>query len=239
MKIPKKISPCPIQEAIFEVRFDTAIPGDAIFGICYNEFKADFSQVVKSPLLEIPDSIRLSDPNLIFSPHYKLVKDNFLLQIGPRVFSVVNLKEYGGWEVFSKSILEAFEKIKKTGIISKVLRVALRYVNVFENTNIFDKSSLKLQINEEPLNFESADLTAEIVTDKCVCRTKIANNATIKIGEKAISGSLIDIDVVYKSSYENIYNELPSVIEAAHIDEKIVFFRLLLEDYINSLNPEY
>jgi uncharacterized protein (TIGR04255 family) len=239
MKIPKKISPCPIQEAVFEVRFDTAMPGDAIFGICYNEFKSVYSQVVKSPILEIPDSIRLSDQNLVFSPHYKLVKDNFLLQVGPRVFSVVNLKEYSGWEVFSHTIIEAFEKLKSTGIISTVLRVGLRYINVFENLNIFEKSSLNLQINDKPFDFNSADLTFEMFTENCVARTKIANKAIIKIGEKETKGSLIDIDVVYKSNYENIFDELPAAIEIAHTDEKIIFYNFLREEYIKTLNPEY
>jgi uncharacterized protein (TIGR04255 family) len=239
MRIPSKITPCPIQEAVFEVRFNTAIPSDAIFGICYNEFKSEYSKVTKTSISEIPESLRLSDPNLAFMPHYKLVRDNFLLQIGPKVFSLVNLKDYSGWETFSKNILDTFKKIQHTGIISEITRVALRYINVFESLDIFSKSSLKFQLNQEPFLFNSADLTAEVLTEKCICRTKIANKATIGIGKKAFRGSLIDIDVVYNSKYDNIFNELAEAIEIAHMDEKKIFFGLLLEEYINTLNPEY
>jgi len=39
--LPKSIETCPIIEAIFEIRFESTVPGDAIFGIIYNEFKTE------------------------------------------------------------------------------------------------------------------------------------------------------------------------------------------------------
>ena len=44
-KLPISISPCPIIEAIFEVRFEASVPGDAISGIIFNEFKNEFQNV--------------------------------------------------------------------------------------------------------------------------------------------------------------------------------------------------
>ena len=38
MKIPKRINPCPIIEAIVEIRFEANIPPDAVFGVIYNEY---------------------------------------------------------------------------------------------------------------------------------------------------------------------------------------------------------
>ncbi len=45
VKLPKKISPCPILEGIVEFRFESPFPDDAIFGIMYKEFKSDFSNL--------------------------------------------------------------------------------------------------------------------------------------------------------------------------------------------------
>jgi uncharacterized protein (TIGR04255 family) len=69
MKLPKKISPCPIVEAIIEIRFDASLPGDAIFGIIYNMLKDEYTNLEKLPILELPDAIRTTDPNLMYSPH--------------------------------------------------------------------------------------------------------------------------------------------------------------------------
>jgi len=45
-RLPVSINPCPIAEAIFEVRFETTYPGDAIFGIIYNPFKDEFPKPI-------------------------------------------------------------------------------------------------------------------------------------------------------------------------------------------------
>ena len=70
MQIPKKITPCPILEAIVEIRFEPEEPDDAIFGIIYNQFKKSFPEIEKLPILQIPDQFRSKDPNLIYKPHY-------------------------------------------------------------------------------------------------------------------------------------------------------------------------
>jgi uncharacterized protein (TIGR04255 family) len=239
MKIPKKITPCPIAEAIFEIRFDTEMPGDAIFGTFYNEFKDEFTDFEKLPILQLPEAIRSRDQNLIYSPHYKLKKDNFLIQIGPKVFSLVNLKDYSGWDTFSQKILVTFGKIYETGAVIKISRAGLRYVNIFENLDIYDKLNLKLMLGEKPFEASNFDLTTEVRTEKCVSRVKIANNATIGIEEKVRKGSVIDIDVVYKNNEDNVFENLGNVIEISHVDEKNLFFSLLDAEYIKALNPEY
>ena len=35
IRLPEKINPCPILEAIVEIRFDSKVPHEAIFGIIY------------------------------------------------------------------------------------------------------------------------------------------------------------------------------------------------------------
>jgi uncharacterized protein (TIGR04255 family) len=239
MKIPKQITPCPIAEAIFEIRFDSLLPGDAIFGVFYREFKDQYKDLIKQPILQLPDAVRSSDPNLIYNPHYKLQKDNFLLQIGPKVFSLVNLKEYSGWDTFSKKILTTIEKVAKTDAVSKITRVGLRYVNFFENLDIYERSNLKLILNEKPFDASNFDLTAQVPTEKCLVRVKIANNATIKIENKISTGSLIDIDVVYQNINDSFFENVGDIIEISHRDEKLLFFSLLNNEYIKTLSPEY
>lgn len=239
MQIPKKITPCPIAEAIFEIRFDSLLPGEAIFGILYNEFKDEFKDFTKLPILQLPEAIRSRDRNLIHSPHYKLTRDNFLLQIGPKVLALVNLKEYSGWNTFSQKILDTIGKIAKTEVIDKLTRVGLRYINFFEDIDIYDKSNLKLMLNEKPFETSNFDFTAEVQTGKCVCKVKIANKATIDIEKKVSKGSLIDIDVVYKKIKDSPFENMRNVIEISHNDEKVLFFKLLEANYIKTLNPEY
>lgn len=239
MKLPEKITPCPIVEAIIEIRFESDLPGDATFGIAYNAFKDEYSSVEKLPILQIPDAIRSKDPNLMFSPHYKLQKENFLLQIGPKVFSLVNTKEYSGWDLFSEKAYETFDKISQLGIAKQIIRVGLRYVNIFKGLDIYEKSNLKMILHENSFNTSKLNLTAEVPADNCVNLLRMINNAEVMIENETLSGSIIDIDTVPEKISGGFFDNMKEIIEKAHVEEKKLFFGLLKDDFLESLNPEY
>lgn len=240
MKIPRKITPCPILEAVLEIRFESDLPEDAIFGIIYNKFKNEYSHFEKLPVLQIPEAFRSKDPNLMFSPHYKLQESNFLLQIGPKVFSLVNIKEYSGWDVFSQKIEETFSAILvELEVVKKITKVGLRYINLFHEFNIYDKSTLKITLNDNPLNANQMNLTTEIPSDNCINQLRILNSAEVRIGQNVLKGSIIDIDTVALQFSANSFENLKDIIEKAHIEEKKLFFSLLTPDFIQTLHPVY
>jgi uncharacterized protein (TIGR04255 family) len=173
MKIPKKITPCPIMEAILEIRFSSIIPEDANFGIIYDKFKDSFSKVEKLPILQLPDQIRSSDSNLIHKPHYKLFSDEFIIQVGPKVFSLVTVGEYPGWDKYFSSINEVFGVLFKLNIIENVNRMGLRYVNIFKDMNIFEKSNLKMSLKKTELVGQNINLTTVIPSNgfNCIFRS--------------------------------------------------------------------
>ena len=242
MQIPNKITPCPILEAIVEIRFDPESPDDAIFGIIYNQFKESFPKTEKLPILQIPDQIRSRDPNLIYKPHYKLIKENFVVQVGPRIFSLVNIKGYSGWDKFSQEIKEVFELLSKLQVIKEIKRLGLRYVNLFENLNIYEKSNLKLALKDEAIVEYPINLTARIPSNEFVNQLVMVNHANVAVDNVTYAGSLIDIDTNLEpfpeSAKTNLY-EFMDIIERAHEEEKKLFFSLLEEDYLKTLNPEY
>ncbi len=237
MPPPNKITPCPIAEAIFEIRFESSLPSEAIFGVAYQDFKSDFPKMEKLPILQLPEMIRNSDPNLIFSPHYKLVKDNFIIQIGPKVFSLAATGEYCGWEIFSKEILAAYNRISALEVFDTISRCALRYINIFDGLNILDHSTLKLSIGKDDLVASKSNLMSEIEVETCIHTLRIMNETEILLegGTKKANGSVIDIDTILKE----IDNDMNHNIEAAHLAEKELFFSLLSGEFLESLNPEY
>ena len=242
MKIPKKINPCPIIEAIVEIRMDTNIPGEAIFGVVYNTFKNDFPHVEKLPILQIPEQFRSSDPNLKYKPYYQLKNDNILLQVGSNVFSLVNVGEYIGWTEFSKIISDVFTELLDKVEIKNIRRIATRYVNMFRNMNIFDNLNLKIKLSDKDFSDNEVNLISNIVQRNCVSRLTIANRANVSIDGQAHAGSVIDIDTVIKDCPVGVEKDVElfmSCINVAHTEEKELFFELLNEEYLNALNPKY
>lgn len=235
-KLPLSINPCPIIEAIFEIRFEISFPGDAIFGIVYNQFKDEFQNVEQLPVLQLPAAIRAQDPNLKFTPHYKIKKDNFIIQIGPNVFSLINIKEYCGWEVFSKKIFDTYKKLSALNLIRKQLRTALRYINMLPDINIFAKSNLGIQLNDEKLGENQINFTAEIPYEQGASNLKLINFAEGIFEHQAIKGSIVDIDTHVQLDKFSSFEE---AVECAHTAEKKLFFCLLEEKFLSSLNPIY
>lgn len=236
-KLPLSINPCPIIEAIFEIRFESSFPGDAIFGIVFNQFKDEFQNVEQLPVLQLPAAIRNQDPNLKYTPHYKIKKDNFIIQIGPNVFSLTNIKEYCGWGNFSKKIFDTYNKLSELNLIQKQLRTALRYINILPDVNIFEKSNLGIQLNNDNLGGNQINFTAEIPYEHGASNLKLINFAEAIFENQAIKGSIVDIDTHVQLDKLASFKE---AIECAHTAEKKLFFNLLEKKFLTTaLNPIY
>jgi len=236
VKLPLSINPCPIIEAIFEIRFESSFPGDAIFGIVFNQFKDEFKHVEQLPILQLPAAIRTQDPNLKFAPHYKIKSDNFIVQIGPNVFSLTNMKEYCGWSVFSKKIIDTYSKLSELNLITKQFRTALRYINILPDINIFEKTNLYINLNEEKLGNNPINFTAEIPHEHGASNLKLINFAEAIFENQVMKGSIVDIDThVQHEKFQNFQE----AVECAHTAEKTLFFSLLEKKFLETLNPVY
>jgi uncharacterized protein (TIGR04255 family) len=237
--LPKKISPCPIVEAIVELRFSSEVLPDAVFGIIYQAFKDEFSEKVENlPILQLPEPIRSMDPALKYQPYYKLIAGNLILQVGPRVTSLSNVKDYIGWETFSPKIKETFSKLEKLKIIKSVEKLGIRYINFFK-LDILDNINLRIVMNDEPLKALQTTLKTEIQEDNFVNILQIANKAKATIQNKAITGSVIDIDTVSTDIGETFFERMENLLEKGHNIEKKLFFSLLKKEFLRTLNPEY
>ncbi|NJW55502.1 TIGR04255 family protein, partial [Salinimicrobium oceani] len=104
MKLPKRIDPCPIVDALVEIRFSTKINSNAVFGLIYNSLQPEFESVENLPIQQLPEPVRSSDPNLRFKPHYRVKSENFIVQIGPDVLTISSHPNYLGWTRFSEEI---------------------------------------------------------------------------------------------------------------------------------------
>jgi uncharacterized protein (TIGR04255 family) len=236
LKIPKKITPCPIIEAIVELRFEHQIQVDMIPGIVFGEFKEHFPQFSKLPVMQLPSAVRDGDPNFKFSPYFRFAGTDFLLQVGPTNFSIVCPKEYKGWTTFRGQIETVFSGMKKLKIIGKPIRLGVRYISFFEGIDIFEKVKTRLEIGDRQLVGNASNvLRTEFKEDGFTQILQITNNAMMN--EKN-SGSMIDIDIVSEAR-DTILSNYLGIIDNAHDLEKKLYFGMLKEDFLAQFKPEY
>lgn len=234
MNLPKNINPCPIVDALFEVRFTSKINANAVFGLIYSVLQKDFPTVETLPILQLPDIVRASDPNLKYKPYYKISNDRFVIQIGPDVISISSFPKYLGWELFSKTIFDVLSKIESIGIINLIERIGIRYINFFE-TNIFEKVNLKVCIGTDNILYKNTIVRTEIDQGDFSSTLQIANNAAIN----GKLGSIIDIDTFATKNLESFFSKKIDLINAGHLKEKELFYSLLKSEFLNTLNPIY
>jgi len=240
MTLPTNIDPCPILESIFEIRFVADLPGDAIFGVVYNHFKKDYPDLEKLPILQIPEQIRSQDPNLMCQPSYRLKNDRYLIQIGPKVLNIVSRASYGTWGEFSDKINATFNDIDKLGIVKEIEKVSLRYVNFFENTKIIDKSNLSISLKSKLLSSNDINLDVQIMNQETNSLLKILTSAGVQIKDVVKKGSVVDIETCLNKIDEGLSCEsLKTVADILHADTKALFYKLLSDSYIDSLEVTY
>ncbi len=234
--LPKKITPCPIKEAIFEIRFHSLIPGDAIFGIVFNAVKDEYPNPhIALPILQIPQEIRQQDPNLKYAPHYKLQSEFFHLQIGPNVISLINVNEYKGWDEFQPKIVELFQQLKTLNLFDTTLRLGLRYMNFYPDENIIKATEMEVKLPDSPLMSDNINISALIDKAPLLSNIRIISGAQITTNEKTENGSLIDIDT-YTTSVDTTSFE--DSLTALHNEEKRIFFEILGKKYLSKLSCE-
>lgn len=234
-KLPKKITPCHIKDAIIELRFETSMPPDAIFGVIYQEIKDDFPKLENLPITQLPEQMR-KDINLLYKAYYKLTNKNFVFRVGPKMIAVSNIEEYAGWNNFSKKFYKCYSKIEKLKIIDKIVRLGMRYIDFYE-FDIFDKVNLNINKENQPLQSNDIFIRTLLERGRFKQTLQVSNNAEMQLKLGLKKGSVIDIDTYIENS--NIKNNMKELIEKGHIAQKELFFSLLKPEFLQELNPEY
>lgn len=234
MNLPKSITPCPIIDALVEIRFEAGINSNAVFGVVYNELKEKFEKVETLPILQLPEAVRTEDPKLKYKAYYKISNPEFVVQIGPDVMSISSFPKYVGWERFALTITEILNKVERTPAIKTVRRVGMRYINFFP-IDIYPSINLIITKKGADIPLEKAVFKTEIKDGDFSSTLQIANQVSLNKN----MGSIIDIDTSTSQNLELSLKNKEKIINQAHTIEKKLFFELLKDEFLQTLQPKY
>lgn len=237
-KIPSKITPCPIKEAIFELRFESNFPGDVLPGMLFEPCKKEFGdniQVQRLPILDMPQAMRDSDPNLRYAAHYVYICEGYRFQIGPKSISLVSEEEYDGWDRFYQKIGFVIDLVEKLNIVQTPLRTGLRYINVFDHEDVFDYLKMDFALDGQTLVGQTNLVRSEFLYKDFVCCLNLSNRNRNALSKDY---SLIDIDII-KDVTGCSKLDYRDLLVSSHEAEKEIFFSMLKNEYVEKCNPEY
>lgn len=241
MRFPKKIKPSPLREAVVEIRFDTRLPPDAVFGLMYSALRDSYSEFEPLPILQLPEIVRNKDPDFAYQPHHKSIRENFIVQTGPRVFALSMIPPLTEWSEFEPELLSVFDRIGKSGVVSGISRFGLRYINQFEGL-ILDRLNVSIEIMGREVETDQIYLRNNFAQGDFQVLLQIANSSEARragSGDNKKLESAIDTDVFKKGNGLDFFGNIRNMLSDAHQVQKEVFFGLISPKFLESLAPEY
>ncbi|MFC0076553.1 TIGR04255 family protein [Flavobacterium procerum] len=233
--LPLKITPDPLLSSTVEIRFKSNKSLNEIFISLFSEFTKDFPKFKNTGF---PEGLREKNVELKYIPEYVFSNNDYSIAFNENFIAFECVSEYKLWKIYSVFLKDTVNRIKKLGLIDEIERIGVRYGSLFENISDID------EILKNSPKLTSSDFGEEFL----VYMTKIIDGNTdiilrIKKDFELIDddinkkGHLIDIDVSTCKDFDN--KKIFEYIDQLHDSLKKLFFGLLKEDFIKSLNPEY
>lgn len=238
--LPTSIHPDPILEAIFEVRFVPQVPPETVVGLVLAAVRDELPEMTALPFAQIPDVVRMQDPNLMYNATHIFRRDKFLLKAGPKVLTFSSLQPYPGWQTWWTRISELSERLAAQGIIEIAERVGLRYVNFFQSP-ILEHLNLDVHLIGQDVDQYSSLLKFELPDSGLIKTLQISNRINLQVDNQQRHGSIIDIDCLNAINLPapSFFANIDNIAAHSHNKAKELFFGLLKPEFLRGFHPEY
>jgi len=244
-RIPVRLKKEPLLEAIWEIRFPVAKASvaDLLPGMLFKSFPDKYQNIVRLPTADIPAPIIERDPNLRYAPKIRLEGGNQAIQIGDRVISLSCRRPYSGWAQFSADIRELAKAVQETGLVGRLERFSLKYIDLIELEEPVGLAhlNLELKMGGYGLVTKPVQLRTEIKENDLIHIVQVISPAEVTLpgANHRLKGVLVDIDSIKPMEESETWDDLYGKLDYVHISCKKMFFSMLKPDTVDRLEPEY
>lgn len=244
-RIPARLKKEPLLEAIWEIRFSggKSPVADLLPGMLFKSFPGKYGTASKLPVADIPAPVIEHDPNLRYVPKIRLEGANQTVQISDRVVSLSCRRPYSGWARFSADIRELAKTVQETGLVDRLERFSMKYIDLIELEKPVGLAhlNLELKMGRYELAAKPVQLRTEIKESDLVHIIQIISPAEVELpGTRGrLKGVLVDIDSIKPMADGESWDVLYQRLDEVHASCKKMFFSILKPETIEALEPEY
>lgn len=243
--MPVRLGKRPIVDAVFELRVRSQLPLSSILpGLIYTSLKAD--SIEQLPAMQIPKQVRDMQPDLAFTPLFRISWGQHWVFVGDSVLSVSSKLPYSGWENFKAAITGFLDVVCNGGYVSSIERCSMKYVDLLQvgdEIDRFDIFDLELSVGGKRPGKEGYQVRIEFSDSGIHHVLQVVSQAHLDlIGVGLVEGAIFDADLVMqlKSEVPSVFLEnIDSRLEQLHAAAKGIFFSSLTEQGLAWLEPEY
>jgi uncharacterized protein (TIGR04255 family) len=243
--MPVRLKKEPLIEAVWEIRFTSTKPSaaDLLPGLVFKALPDKYPNIVRLPSAGIPAPAVEHDPKLRYVPKIRLEGGNQAVQVGEHVVSLSCRRPYSGWKTFSEDIRTVITIVRDTGLIDRLERFSLKYIDLIEldqppSLGFLD---LELKMGGYEIDTGPVQLRTEIKEGDLIHIIQVVSPAEAFIpGESGrVSGVLLDVDSIRPMKENESWPDVDSHLDDVHSSSKKMFLGLLTPETIDNLEPEY
>jgi len=152
-----------------------------------------------------------------------------------------SLEKYPGWKAYFQCVSEVIKVLFEKKLVNSISRIGLRYISEYPGISVFDVMKERPVLSLPQGEGQNNIYRTEIRKADYTIVLNVADRVTKQSDMLAESFfSLIDIDV-FNVFAQGLYDAETVLKNTDHLHkiEKEVFFGMLKEEYIQSLNPKY
>ena len=245
-QLPTALEREPLIDAVFEVRFDGSAPhADILPGILFHQLDPK-PTVKRLPTAEFPQQMRLNNPDLRYTPVQRLECADAVIAIGDRSFVIGCRLPYPKWPKFKREILFITKLIAEIGVVGKVERFSIKYVNLIEAPTLAEqiaKINLSIRFGSLEVTNNNVDMKVHHVEDGALHILTVVTGASGKMPDgREAHGVVVDIDSIRNIeplAFSDFVKELESDLEQLRLSNKTRFFDCLKQETIDEMGPVY
>jgi uncharacterized protein (TIGR04255 family) len=246
-RIPIRLKKEPLIEAVWEIRFTSnkSSVADLLPGILFEALQKQnqYPDIVRLPTADIPALIVEQDARLKYAPRIRLEGRNQAVQIGEHVLSLSCRRPYSGWRTFSDDIRTIIQIVCDTGLIDRLERFSLKYIDLIEldQPPSLRCLNLELKMGGYEIDTRPVQLRTDIKDEDLIHIIQVISPAEASVpGEpRKVVGVLLDIDSIRTMKEDESWSDVDSHLDEVHLSSKKLFFDLLTPETIEKLEPEY
>lgn len=242
MTLPVRLGKPPLVEMLFEVRFSKpyselseSLPKKILDGLGGRYDK--FGTLAAAGL---PRSIREENPDLRYLPSHSLSGDLGVITVGERAITLSTTR-YPGWSDFRGEIESLLSEIKGLASELSVERYSLKASNLVEGPTGEQLSFLALdvRIRGESVGELGFRLQVELPNEPLTTLLVVQTGARAISATSQRDGVILVVDSICKVPRDDFLDSPAGGLNVLHDEQRKVFFRLISDESLRDLNPEY
>jgi len=257
MQIPKKISPDSIKSSVVEVRYNSSLVFEVLLGFIYKSLDDSYyytnrpipksqSPINPKNIVGQPKENALNIEQLFInqlSAQHLFYTDKVLITLNSNQIIFTCINEYLGWDDYFSEIKRTLKQLVEIKEIIEFTRIGIRYINEYPDIHLKNCANFDFTFGINSVTSQSYTFRSEFQYEKYKAILNLSSmvpNITQPL--TTIPGNLIskiDTDIILENAKIKSYDELVSAIDNAHIKEKEIFFQVIKEEFLKTLNPIY